>query len=593
MSGGAILAIIGSLIALLGSNLGAGSGEGPSLWRQFFSAAYSEELGYRGVALLQTWPGQISAVLAVASLASAAWVLRKRQQKLGWLLLVTGALQLGLAGLLWRGIYGAVPCEALGLPQCDPGGGLIPETYLHMSGLVWLVLGGALGVLGGAGVLAALTEYPAERRFLRVALHWGEQVVAERVLFTPQPVTVGEAAGNLLQVPAGGLDSHILLTPLQGDAYQLVLPFGAQAKVEQGGQPVEFEGVVAVHDGYRGAVRFDNGLELRFDFTAAQQGALAGGRQRRDEALGLSFALVFSACVIGFVVLATAQRDPDDDAAREALLNKNRGFIEVAIEEPKVPEVPKLEPIEPRQSEPKAEGEEGKFGDPEVNPNKVSKVPKVDAPLRKVDVRELGLAKALSAPAAMQGAIGTIFAGDTGAINSKMAMAMNGDGSELEVGHGTSPFGLKGTGSGGGGDDQLARIVGWQDGPLVDGTDRRALVALAKKPRIGVKHQPLGEPQPTAGCDRGDISKNVRARSASIRACYETQLLAHPDLAGKVTLQWTVGADGHVSGDKTVEDTMGNPVVSDCVLRVLRRIQFAVPEAGVCVVRWPVVFHPG
>ncbi|MBI5608457.1 MAG: energy transducer TonB [Deltaproteobacteria bacterium] len=593
MKSGAIVALIGSLIALLGGNVGAGGGATPSLWRQWFSAAHSEELGYRGVALLQTWPGQISAVLALIAVAAAVLVLRQRRQRAGWLLVGAGVAQLGLAWLTWQTIYAVVPCESLGLAVCNADGGLLPMTYLHLNGLVWLALGGALGALGGAGVLAAWAEYPADRRFLRVALHWGEQVVAERVLFVAQPVTVGEAAGNLLQVPAGGLASHTLFSPLAGDAYQLVLPYGARAELQRSGQPVDFDGVAQVDDGCRGAVSFDNGLELHFDFTAAQQGALAGGPQRRDQALALSFALVFSAAVVAFVALATLVPLSDPWQDREALAQKNRGLIEVALQEPEPPAPLPLDTPNLPPREAKADGEEGKVGDPQEDPAKVTKVPKSEAPLRRPDdARHIGVAEALSAPAALPGALGTIMAGDTSAIRDKMAVPMDGNGDEIEFGHGTNGLGMRNTGNGGGGDQPLVRITGSQDGPGRDGWDPRAQVALRKKPKIAAPHFKLAEPQPTAGCDPGDISKNVRSRSNAIRSCYETQLLAHSDLAGKVTLQWTVAGDGRVSGEKTVDDTLGNATVTDCVLRAVRRIQFAPPAAGVCVVRWPVVFRP-
>ncbi len=593
MKSGAYVALVGSLIALLGGNLGAGGSDTPSLWRQWFSAAYSEELGYRGVALLQMWPGQISAVFALVGLVAVVLVLRQRRQRAGWLLLAAGVAQLGLAWLTWHSIYAVVPCASLGLSVCDADGGLLPLTYLHLNGLVWLVLGGALCALGGAGVLAAWAEYPAERRFLRVALHWGEQVVAERVLFVPQPVTVGEAAGNLLQVPAGGLASHTLLAPLAGDAYQLVLPYGARAELQRGGKSIDFEGVAQVDDGCQGAISLDNGLELRFDFTAAQQGALAGGPHRRDQALALSFALVFSAAVLGFVALATLVPLSDAAQDREALAQKNRGLIEVALQEPEPPAPRPTEALDQEPRKAKAEGEEGKVGDPREDPAKVSKVPKIEAPLRRPnDVREIGLAKALSAAPALPGALGTVMAGDTGAIRDKMAVAMDGSGVEIDFGHGTGGRTWRGTGTGGGGDNPFVPIAGWQDRPGGDGWDPHAQVGLRKKPKIAIKRIPLAEPQPTAGCDPGDISKNVRSRSSAIRACYETQLLAHADLAGKVTLQWTVAGDGRVTGEKTVDDTLGNATVTDCVLRAVRRIQFAPPAAGVCVVRWPVVFRP-
>jgi hypothetical protein len=85
----------------------------------------------------------------------------------------------------------------------------------------------------------------------------------------------------------------------------------------------------------------------------------------------------------------------------------------------------------------------------------------------------------------------------------------------------------------------------------------------------------------------------VRARAASLRACYETQLMNKPDLAGKLTVQWTITGEGGVSGQKLVGDTLSNTSVSDCVLRAISHVRFAKPEAGICVIQWPFVFNPG
>ena len=94
------------------------------------------------------------------------------------------------------------------------------------------------------------------------------------------------------------------------------------------------------------------------------------------------------------------------------------------------------------------------------------------------------------------------------------------------------------------------------------------------------------------GCDKGDITRSVRARAATLRACYETQLVDKPDLSGRVTVQWTITGDGSVTGEKIIDDTLKNQAVTDCVLRAISQIKFIKPETGVCVLQWPFVFNP-
>ncbi len=210
----------------------------------------------------------------------------------------------------------------------------------------------------------------------------------------------------------------------------------------------------------------------------------------------------------------------------------------------------------------------------------------------KIDVKNLGIAKVLGGIQAQNGALGQIMAGDTGALNSKMAVAMNGDGSELVIGGGAGGMGFRGTGSGGGGDG-LGRIHGMGDIDTGAGTGRNANIGIGKKTAKKVAKINIASGMSTGGCDKGDIAKNVRARAATLRACYETQLLAKPDLSGKITAQWTITTDGSVTGEKAVDDSMHNNAVSDCVLRSIKRIRFMKPEAGICVIQWPFVFSPG
>jgi hypothetical protein len=153
-------------------------------------------------------------------------------------------------------------------------------------------------------------------------------------------------------------------------------------------------------------------------------------------------------------------------------------------------------------------------------------------------------------------------------------------------------MGFRGTGSGGGGDG-LGRIHGLGEIDTGAGTGRGANVGIGRKTTKKVAKVNIAQGTSNGGCDKGDIAKNVRARAASIKACYEQQLLTKPDLKGKLTVQWTITTEGAVKDPKATQDTIGTPAVSDCVIRAMSHIRFAKPEAGICVVQWPFVFEPG
>jgi len=83
-----------------------------------------------------------------------------------------------------------------------------------------------------------------------------------------------------------------------------------------------------------------------------------------------------------------------------------------------------------------------------------------------------------------------------------------------------------------------------------------------------------GGPAPcvmTGDLDKAIIRRYIRRRLAQIQYCYEKELLAEPELAGAVTLEFLIGADG-----KVVEVAAHGmqDAVAECVATVIRKIEF-------------------
>lgn len=101
------------------------------------------------------------------------------------------------------------------------------------------------------------------------------------------------------------------------------------------------------------------------------------------------------------------------------------------------------------------------------------------------------------------------------------------------------------------------------------------------------------EPGETRGfCKKSDIARVVRRRAGAIRACYERSLAQNSTLRGKLQVRWTITLDGAVSA-ASATGSMSDTNTRNCVLRLVRRMRFAAPEGGVCIVQWPFVFSPG
>ncbi len=169
----------------------------------------------------------------------------------------------------------------------------------------------------------------------------------------------------------------------------------------------------------------------------------------------------------------------------------------------------------------------------------------------------------------------------------------NGPGSGSDFGNGPS-----GRGPGGGGKDMGSVWVGGYntvsrgdksgDGYCVgkcDGRpDGREHVVRAPTVKIGAPTGCTGD----AGCDPEIIRRYIKRNQSKIAYCYEKQLLASPGLAGTVTAEFTVNANGTVMSARAhgVHDA-----VSSCVADVISNIKFPKFE-GPFQVKYPFHLRP-
>lgn len=584
MTGGSLIALVGGIIMLLAP-----------MFLPFITVD-EEEVAFRSFEVLS---GQVSILVALGVIALGAVILKKRKQNLGWVVAILSLAQIAVMAWTYADVWNLTPCMSAGLDLCDEEtGGLIFQTLVTLDwGCALVVVASLFTLFGGLVAVAAHPEYEKGNRFLKVMMTWQGTIIYERVMFEPARVTVGEDQKNMFQVAAGGMASHALLTPSGANSYTLDVPKNLTGTVRVGGEEKDAADVssIEVKKGDSGLLNFENDVDVAFAFTGAETAILAGTSSKEGRILGLTFSLSAGTLLLILTMALLGYKDKNRRGVEEGLQQKQKELIEVTLEEvEQSDEEEELEGDEDDTTGKKAADEEGKFGDPDINPDKESKVPKLDAEMRdKIDVKNLGIAKVLGGADALTGALGTIMAGDTGALTSKMAVAMSGEGGELVIGHGSGGMGFRGTGGGGGGTGGYGRIHGLGAIDTGGGTGRNANVGIGRRSRRRVARLSLRGGRSSGGCDKGDIAKNVRRRASALRACYEMQLLSKPDLKGKVTVQWTIKQDGAVANPKVVANTIQNDKVTDCVMRAINRIRFKKPEAGICVIQWPFVFAPG
>jgi outer membrane biosynthesis protein TonB len=101
---------------------------------------------------------------------------------------------------------------------------------------------------------------------------------------------------------------------------------------------------------------------------------------------------------------------------------------------------------------------------------------------------------------------------------------------------------------------------------------------------------------PTCGNCTGTAAPNfqsvVRGRAAQAQRCYEKALSQQDALQGKLTVNLCVGVGGGVCGASIVSDSLGSPLVSQCVLNLFRATTFPSPKNGCVDAQVPLNFVP-
>jgi hypothetical protein len=100
----------------------------------------------------------------------------------------------------------------------------------------------------------------------------------------------------------------------------------------------------------------------------------------------------------------------------------------------------------------------------------------------------------------------------------------------------------------------------------------------------------------SAAIDKGLIRTVVRAHLGEVRSCYEQGLVVEPQLAGRVSVRFTIDARGMVSEATVASSSLpaaAEPVAA-CIVAALKGWRFPVPPASAdAVVIYPFVLAPG
>jgi len=93
------------------------------------------------------------------------------------------------------------------------------------------------------------------------------------------------------------------------------------------------------------------------------------------------------------------------------------------------------------------------------------------------------------------------------------------------------------------------------------------------------------------GLTADQIKSVVQKNIGAVRYCYERQLLANPELYGKIKVEFVISPQGKVITQKIKSSTMKSAMVEGCILRKIKRWNFPLPQGGTEVaVSYPFYF---
>jgi hypothetical protein len=486
----------------------------------------------------------------------------------------------------------------------------VPFDIAMGKGFYLTMVGAAVIQFGALWIFGSNPPISLSQRPLRVAMLWNGTVVKEQIFHESHPVRIGTQTKNHFTVPdAIGMPGKMdLFRPAGGGKYSVSLTREMSGRLNLGGESVSVsEAIQNKTSGKSGTnevtLAFDDWgmlqvgpLTIFFQFVTPVYlaGGFFGGFTSGNLAASCAAAaLVHVTAVLGATF---AWEEPVNYKDREHEFQ--RLHISAVYEEQKLEEEDKKKDDDESEDEEettkKAEGEEGKFGDPDEDPEIESKIPRSDGKLvSKIDPKKVGLVDQLqSSQLTALGPMANIMSSNTTGLKNKMAIAMAGAGSEFRMGHGSGGMGYKGMGTGGGGEGGPGGIGGF--GKIHTGLGRglHGNVGFGRKVMRKVGKVRLGSGSTAGFCKRGNISSVVRRRARTIRNCYESRLQVKAGIKGTLRVRWTIGTDGRVLRVSS-SGSLNDGGTTGCVKRVIRRLRFAKPEGGVCVVQWPFVFSGG
>ncbi|MFA5624837.1 MAG: AgmX/PglI C-terminal domain-containing protein [Bradymonadales bacterium] len=423
---------------------------------------------------------------------------------------------------------------------------------------------------------------------LQLAIVFQRSVVQERFLpLREADVSLGSDEGNTLRIEHAAFKNSTQLLRMRADGLELQLPAKMAMSARFGDEEKEIRrGELSVHTMQSGdwaILELGKDWDLVVRLTEKLPPVAGSPISRLSDGLRslLPVALLLSLLIHGGLIFYAFWATPPQEKLGWVPLEARWVELITSLEEHREEEPDLPEPI--------VEDVDDIIID---DSNMRQDREKIDD--KKSDIANLGN---IEKPVGIQAALGrSQFAGKgmdslfgsavgLGDASDQMAITADGDAFGTGLGFGAGLGGMRGGGGGGGmGGGSIGSLAGGeaQKGAKIEGPTKR-------KTKIKPKLE-LTSAQASQFCKESNIRDVVSKRANALRNCYEQQLLADPQLSGKIVMMWKIGLEGEVSQCSVKSTTMKNPKVEACLERTIKRLRFDKPDGGICVIEFPFIF---
>jgi pSer/pThr/pTyr-binding forkhead associated (FHA) protein len=451
-------------------------------------------------------------------------------------------------------------------------------------------------------------------RGVEVRVLWGETLLDAGIYLRPRrPITIGTA--DKVDFLLGGAELPAGRFPLlffRDGEYRFRFAKGMVGAVDRGDEQVPFPQLVkerqATPDSAAGGTwsvpvppdglvwaGFGSGIRVEAFRVRPEKMTPAPWWERINyQFLNLFLILLF---LQGAFVVAANNFSHEVDTVADDLFKNPQRMAKFIIKPPS--EQPKSNPyLEKLQRELKKEqpgemaerhkGEEGQMGKRDAPRTNGRSAPRAIDPNAKDIVKNSGLVGLIGR--GKGGGLSTIF-GQGGLGGDLKGAVGNMFGPVVGDSYGVGGLGLKGTGTGGGGQGETIGIGGvgtkGRGGGL--GGYGTGVGGLGRKAERDVSIQ-TGQVAVLGAIDKELIRRVIQEHASQIRYCYEQELQRDPKLEGKVVIRWIINADGHVSNPQVDGGgtTLGNDAVHRCMMDRIQSWEFPKPKGGgIAVITYP------